>query len=105
MITGTYQVSMKLNGTEQRGTLVLKEDDGRLSGTLKTRDVTSSFSGGRVNGSRFSFSGAIQKFIMTIRYTANGMLDGDDLTIGVQTKYGTFTITGMRIPSLISPVV
>lgn len=97
MINGTYSISMQMPDGVETGKVTFTETEGRLNGTLKAGNASSSFSDGMVNGNHFEFSGIMKKLFLKIPYTAKGEVQGNILSATADTKYGIFNIKGSRI--------
>ncbi|WP_346916980.1 hypothetical protein [Clostridium sp.] len=93
---GKYYISMQTPMGLEKGTIEFIVSGDRLSGSLKAKGVTSTFYGGTVNGNEFEFSGEFKKFITKIAYTAKGKIEGNNLTAIVHSKFGNFTVKGIR---------
>ncbi|WP_346934769.1 hypothetical protein [Clostridium sp.] len=93
---GKYYISMQTPMGLEKGTIEFIVSGERLSGSLKAKGVTSTFDGRTVNGNEFEFSGEFKKFITKIAYTAKGKVEGNNLTAIVHSKFGNFTVKGIR---------
>lgn len=94
---GKYYISMQTPMGLEKGTIEFVVNGNRLSGTLIAKGVTSTFYGGTVRGNEFEFSGELKKMISRIAYTAEGRVEGNNLTAIVYSKFGSFTVKGTRM--------
>lgn len=93
-MNGTYNITMQTPMGMEKGTITFTQDGDTLSGSLNILRGNNPFSGGKVEGNEFVFSGEIKKLITKIPYTAKGTLEGDLLTAVADTKYGKLAIKG-----------
>lgn len=88
---------MKTPMGEIKGNLKLVTSGNELSGYIETMGKRNNFSGGRVNGNRFSISGNINVSIANIKYDIQGDVMGNTLNINAKTNMGSFKLQGKRI--------
>lgn len=93
----TYSVTLQTPFGIQKGTVTFVDDNGMLSGSIRTMGNTSSFRNGKVNGNSFEFSGILNAGFFSISYTTKGSIDGDTLKAVALTNFGTFRINGTRV--------
>lgn len=94
---GTFSVSLSTPFGRRYGTVRLATGaDGALSGWLEALGRRNPFAGGRVDGSRFSFSGRLQAPFGAIPYRASGTVVDDMLRADAATPFGNFHIIGRR---------
>jgi len=93
---GIYNITMQTPIGMEKGTITFTQDGEALSGSLYILRGSNAFSGGKVEGNEFEFSGEIKKLIAKIPYTAKGTIDGVNLTAVADTKYGKLAIKGNR---------
>ncbi|TCZ80837.1 hypothetical protein E0485_00645 [Paenibacillus albiflavus] len=93
---GTYNITMQTPMGMEKGTITFTQEGNALSGSLNIFRGSNVFSGGKVEGNEFEFSGEIKKLIAKIPYTAKGTIYGDNLTAVADTKYGKLAIKGSR---------
>ncbi len=94
---GLYEIAMKTPMGEIKGNLKLVTSGNELSGYIETMGKRNNFSGGRVNGNRFSISGNINVSIANIKYDIQGDVMGNTLNINAKTNMGSFKLQGKRI--------
>jgi len=95
-MNGTYNITMQTPMGMEKGTITFTQDGDSLSGSLNILRGSNAFSGGKIEGNEFIFSGEIKKLITKIPYSAKGTLEGDHLTAVADTKYGKLAIEGNR---------
>ena len=93
----TYRVTLQTPFGTQKGIVTFVDDNGMLSGSIRTMGNTSSFRNGKINGNSFEFSGILNAGFFSIRYTTKGSIDGDTLKAVALTNSGTFRINGTRV--------
>jgi hypothetical protein len=96
-MSGTFNVTLDTPFGPQKGVLTLTEKDGSLNGSIRAVGSTSLFSGGKVSGNSFEFSGILHVALFRFRYTAKGTVDGDTLRAVAETGSGTFQMRGIRV--------
>lgn len=94
---GLYEIAMKTPMGEIKGNVKLVTSGNELSGYIETMGKRNNFSGGRVNGNRFSISGNINVSIANIKYDIQGDVMGNTLNINAKTNMGSFKLQGKRI--------
>ncbi len=94
---GLYEIAMKTPMGEIKGNVKLVTSGNELSGYIETMGKRNNFSGGRVNGNRFSISGNINVSITNIKYDIQGDVMGNILNINAKTNMGSFKLQGKRI--------
>lgn len=94
---GLYEIAMKTPMGEIKGNVKLVTSGNELSGYIETMGKRNNFSGGTVNGNRFSISGNINVSITNIKYDIQGDVMGNILNINAKTNMGSFKLQGKRI--------
>ena len=80
----------------QKGTITFVEQNGGLSGSIRTMGSTNLFRNGKMNGHSFEFSGILNLGFFNPKYIAKGTIDGNTLKAVATTDFGTFQINGTR---------
>lgn len=93
---GTYYAKVNTPRGIVDGKMILKQEGSKLSGTVQAMGMSTTFNNGYVNGNTCKFSGTIQTIIFNIRYEAIGVLEGNKLTLEIDTNKGKFKIEGFR---------
>ena len=97
-VDGTYKITAETPIGSMESTLTLKTDGEALSGTMSGGLMgTIDFSGGKVEGSRFSFAMTMKKFFKKIEISGFGKVDGDQISGEVRTTMGNSSFAGVRI--------
>lgn len=94
---GLYEITVKTPMGDMKGNLKLTCNGDNLSGYIETMGKRNNFSGGKVNGNRFSISGRINASIANIQYDIQGEVMGNILNINAKTNMGSFKLQGKRI--------
>ena len=97
LMNDTYSVTLQTPFGTQKGTVTFVDDNGKLSGSIRTMGNTSFFRNGKVNGNSFEFSGILNAGFFNLRYNAKGAIEGDAIKAVAFTNYGTFQINGTRV--------
>lgn len=93
---GTYCAKVNTPRGIIDGKMILKQEGSKLSGTVQAMGMSTTFNNGYVNGNTCKFSGTIQTIIFNVRYEAIGILEGDKLTLEINTNKGNFKIEGFK---------
>lgn len=96
-MNGTFKVSLSTPIGTKNGILILIDQNGVLSGSIRAMGSENPFSGGKANGDSFEFSGVLKAGFSRFEYTASGTVTGDTLKATAHTKYGVLKITGTRV--------
>ena len=97
-IDGTYKITAETPIGSMESTLILKTDGGDLSGTMTSGMMgTIDFDGGKVEGSSFSFTMTMKKFLKKIEISGSGEVDGDKISGEIMTSMGNSSFAGVRI--------
>ena len=94
---GLYEISLKTPMGEIKGNVKLITRGNELSGYIETRGKRNDFSGGKVNGNKFTISGNINVSIANIKYDIQGEVIENTLNINAKTNMGSFKLQGKRI--------
>ncbi len=94
---GLYEISIKTPMGEIKGNVKLVTNGNELSGYIETMGKRNDFSGGRVNGNKFTISGNVNVSIANIKYDIQGEVIGNTLNINAKTNMGSFKLQGRRI--------
>lgn len=97
-IDGRYKITAETPMGSMESTLILKTDSEGLSGTMSSGMIgTIDFSGGKVEGSSFSFAMTMKKFFKKIDISGCGKVDGDKISGKIITSMGNSSFAGERI--------
>ncbi|MGN1024520.1 MAG: hypothetical protein ACI4OJ_13525 [Lachnospiraceae bacterium] len=96
MVAGTYDVALKTPMGVKKGTLVLEEADGKLSGQIRVMNRENDIAEGSVKGDAFSFSGKLKTAVGVTAYTCTGTVQADTMQGNVNTARGVMQLTGTR---------
>ncbi|MBW7573904.1 hypothetical protein [Caproiciproducens faecalis] len=96
-MNGTYSVTLQTPFGIQKGTVTFVDNNGILSGSIRTMGNTSFFRNGKINGNSFEFSGILNAGFFNLRYSIKGTMEGDTLKAVALTSSGTFPINGTRV--------
>ena len=96
-MNGTYSVTLQTPFGIQRGTVTFVDNNGMLSGSIRTMGNTSFFRNGKINENSFEFSGILNAGFLSLKYTTKGTTEGDTLKAVALTSSGTFQINGTRV--------
>ena len=94
---GLYEIIIKTPMGEIKGNVKLITRGNELSGYIETMGKRNDFSGGEVNGNKFTISGNINVSIANIKYDIQGEVIGNNLNINAKTNMGSFKLQGRRI--------
>ena len=97
MVNGTYTISMSTPLGMKTGTLILTEENGILTGSIRALGKNNPITNGKYNKNEFEFSGTLNTMLSKIKYTAKGTINGDTLQATADTKYGVMNINGSRV--------
>lgn len=96
-IGGTYQVTVKTPMGDQQGKLIIQTTGDGFSGSLETPSGTSSFTGGRINGSELRWQAETKTPMGSFDVSYTATIDGDKLTGEASTPLGAAPMAGMKI--------
>ncbi|MBE6051128.1 MAG: hypothetical protein E7214_10885 [Clostridium sp.] len=96
-ISGTYRIEVKTSIGVEKGVLIMDVIDGKLQGSIKSDNVYSEFNDGIIKKNTFEFSGRIKKVLLNIKYVVIGKVEERVLTAKINTKYGVFYASGVKI--------
>lgn len=94
---GLYEIILKTPMGEIKGNVKLIARGNELSGYIETMGKRNDFSGGKVNGNKFTIYGNINASIANIKYDIQGEVIGNTLNINAKTNMGSFKLQGRRI--------
>ena len=98
MISGTYTAKVDTPIGTKEGTLTLEEQAGVLSGTLHVLGGDTTIEQGKLEGSKVSFSGALEvPFIGKLPFTFEGEYANDSISGTASTRMGNIPISGSRV--------
>ena len=93
---GNYNITMRTPLGPQNGRIGLRVANGKLNGFLNILGGENPFTGGKVNGNSFEFSGAIKAAGSKFNYTVKGTVNGSVLKAEATTQFGVLQIMGNR---------
>lgn len=95
-VSGTYKLSMQTQMGPQTPTLILKEEAGKLSGSMATPMGNSEFDNGTVDGNNIAFEMKISAMGQEFSISCKGAVDGDTISGQMTTPMGGADFTGQR---------
>ncbi|WP_101698553.1 hypothetical protein [Clostridium minihomine] len=95
-MNGNYRISLRTPLGVQNGIITFVNKEGALSGSIRAMGNVSFFRNGKIDGNRFEFSGILNAGLLNLKYTAQGVVDGEKLQVTAVTSYGTFLIVGTK---------
>lgn len=95
MIDGTYDVTVKILFTTQKGLVTLTSDGDTCTATVDAMGNAQTFTG-TVQENAFSFSGEVNGPTGEIAYEVTGTADGETLAAQAKTPLGNLKIAGKR---------
>lgn len=96
-VSGTYRIEIKTSIGLEKAILTMKIVDKKLQGFIKSDNVYSEFINGIVKKNTFEFNGRIKKILLNIEYSVIGKVEERTLTAKINTKYGVFYASGVKI--------
>ena len=99
MIDGIYDISVDTPKLHRRGTIVLKSDEGSITGILNVgEDLRDARFEGTCADKEFTFEGAGEfPSVGQIDYVAKGSIWGNTLDIAVESSAGKITMFGTQL--------
>lgn len=94
---GKYNIVLGTPMGNEKGIIQFKTNGASLSGSVYAKGTTNQFYSGKVDGDNFQFSGEMRIMMMKIRYSAQGVVKGKNLTGIVKTMYGNFSVNGIKV--------
>ena len=85
-----YRVSLSAPLGRRAGTLVIKETDGKVEGTLEMMNRSNALFGSISEDGRIVLSGSIKTLISTVQYTAEGTVSGHKILLNLKTASGAY---------------
>jgi hypothetical protein len=96
-VSGTYDVMLQTPMGPQKATLVLAEDKGSLSGSLKTMMGVTQFEGGTIDGDKLSWVAKGESPMGPVEIDCTATIDGDAIADEAKLgAFGTATFSGQR---------
>lgn len=95
-MSDTFKVLMSTPIGKLEGSITFINNDGSLSGYIKSMGNISYFENGTMTGNQFEFSGTLNAAFLQFKYRVNGTIDGDTFAAVASTGSGTFKINGTR---------
>jgi imidazolonepropionase-like amidohydrolase len=97
-VTGAWAVSIDVPGSPLSGTLTLNQQGNALTGSLQTQLGPAAIKSGRVAGDTFTFTAAVEFGGASIDITANGKVDGAQVSGTIDSPQGSVAFSGRRNP-------
>lgn len=94
MIDGSYDVTLKILFTTQKGIVTLTSSGDACTATVEALGTTQTFKGS-ARGDSFSFTGELEGPTGMVSYEVEGTADGRSLNAQAKTSLGTLKITGV----------
>ena len=96
-VKGTYTIEMSTPMGNRAATLLLKDDNDSLSGTLTDDQGENKFEGGTASGDEFSFKVQVSTPMGNIELTVSGAVNDNSISGEVQAgQFGSFAFKGAR---------
>ncbi|MBU4317626.1 MAG: hypothetical protein KKF30_10155 [Proteobacteria bacterium] len=95
-ITGTYILSLQTPMGTQTPTLKLKEDGGKVSGSMAGPMGSNEFDNGTANGNAVTWEMKISAMGQNIALSCNALVDGDAISGKMTSPMGALDFTGKR---------
>lgn len=93
----TYKIYANTPMGMIKGLLKLETVNNELTGNISFDGKSFDFKNGRYDKNKFSFNGVFKIYFKKINYSANGEINGDDISIFINTSIGNFKIDGKKI--------
>jgi len=97
-MSGTWTISLSVNGQSVPGTLVLRQQGGALSGSMQTQVGTTEFSNGTVNGNAIHVVTKTTIQGQEVDLTIEATVTGNSMSGTMTTALGAAPFTGTRTP-------
>lgn len=97
MIDGTYQVILKTPMGAKKGELILKNENGILSGSMTALGKSNLLNPGTTDGQCFEFSGELQTAVGKLAYECKGQVKDDAISGIAKTKKGNMALSGKKV--------
>ena len=98
-IAGTYTVNIEIPGQATSATLTLVQQGSTLTGTMVSPTLgTTQLTAGRVTAEGFSFGGVVQFGGQTTDISANGTVNGNQISGSITSTLGTVPFSGTKNP-------
>jgi imidazolonepropionase-like amidohydrolase len=97
-VSGTWALNIEIPGQPVQATLVLAQQEDKLSGSLQSQFGNSEITGGEISADGFRFSNTVSVGGQTFDVLFNGKINGNQLSGTATTPQGTFPITGTKNP-------
>lgn len=92
-----YKVILKTPMGAKKGELILKNENGILTGSITALGKTNELTSGTTDGKNFQFSGELRTAVGKLAYNCSGKIEGDTITGVAATKKGSMAMSGERI--------
>ncbi len=96
-MNGTFNISLNTPMGLKSGTIILIDNNGVLSGSLRALGKENPIVRGIANGNTFEIEGFVKTGFGKIEYSANGTIIKDILEANAKTKFGIMKISGTRV--------
>ena len=98
MIDGKYSFEVDVPFGRKEGTIVLRTEGDAAFADIDAPVIGKNHMEGQVDGDTFTAQGSSKiKFMGNVKFTAVGVVSGDNLLIDIQSNKGDFTIKGVRV--------
>jgi imidazolonepropionase-like amidohydrolase len=95
-LSGTWTLAVALEGQNLPGTLTLRQESNRLSGTLQSPLGSAEISNGSVGADGFHFTVVVSVQGQSLEVTFNGTATGNSMSGSATSAQGALTFTGTR---------
>jgi len=96
-VAGTYQITLNTPMGVQSATLTLKEDGGKISGSMSGGQLgDAQFDGGTADGDKANWDMEISAMGMQISLSCEATIDGDSIKGIMSTAMGGADFSGQR---------
>lgn len=96
MIDGNYSITLKTPMGAKKGKLVMRENEGVVTGRMTALGKETMLNPGRSEGDSFTFTGVLETAIGKLEYVCSGYVSGGVLSGIARTSKGDFRISGER---------
>lgn len=98
MIDGTYRIELDTPLGHKSGMLTMRTEGEAVFAEIDAPLIGEQSVEGRMEGNGFAAEGTFKlRFVGKVTYNLHGMVEGDDLTITIDSSKGAFELKGKRV--------